>query len=125
MRLNNYKSAHKSFKTKKRETQKLFHGHYIQDDNEGKDDWQFTLIDQCTINAKLRKREVYGNIVLNRSFQMALMSLKNLIFKKLARQNIFCFINSISILVILTYCYHYYHLHFYYYYYYYRYYFYY
>ena len=45
MRLNNYKSAHKSFKTKKRETQKLFHGHYIQDDHEGKDDWQFTLID--------------------------------------------------------------------------------
>ena len=38
MTLNNYKSAHKSFKTKKRETQKLFHGHYIQDDHEGKDD---------------------------------------------------------------------------------------
>ena len=30
MRLNNYKSARKSFKTKKRETQKLFYGHYIQ-----------------------------------------------------------------------------------------------
>ena len=59
MRLNNYKSAHKSFKTKKRETQKLFHGHYKQDDHEGKDDWQFTLIDQCTTNAELRKREVY------------------------------------------------------------------
>ena len=59
MRLNNYKSAHKSFKTKKRETQKLFHGHYIQDDHEGKHDWQFTLIDQCTTNAELRKREVY------------------------------------------------------------------
>ena len=59
MRLNNYKSAHKSFKIKKRETQKLFHGHYIQDDHEGKDDWQFTLIDQCTTNAELRKREVY------------------------------------------------------------------
>ena len=44
MRLNNYESAQKSFKTKKRETQKLFHGHYIQDDHEGKDDWQFTLI---------------------------------------------------------------------------------
>ena len=41
MRLNNYKSAHKSFKTKKRETQKLFHGYYAQDDHEGKDDWQF------------------------------------------------------------------------------------
>ena len=59
VKLNNYKSAHKSFKTKKRETQKLFHGHYIQDDHEGKDDWQFTLIDQCTTNAELRKRELY------------------------------------------------------------------
>ena len=59
MRLNNYKSAHKSFKTRKRETQKLCHGHYIQDDHEGKDDWQFTLIDECTTNAELRKREVY------------------------------------------------------------------
>ena len=59
MRLNNYKSAHKSFKTQKRETQKLFHRHYIQDDHEGKDKWQFTLIDQCTTNAKLRKRELY------------------------------------------------------------------
>ena len=34
MRFNNYKSAHKSFITKKRETRKLFHGHYIQDDHE-------------------------------------------------------------------------------------------
>ena len=45
MWLNNYKSAHKSFKTKNRETQKLFHGHYMQGDHEGKNDWQFTLID--------------------------------------------------------------------------------
>ena len=59
MRLNNYKSAHKSLKIKKRELQKLFHRHYIQDDHEGKDDWKFTLIDQCTANAELRKREVY------------------------------------------------------------------
>ena len=58
MGLNNYKSAHKSFKSKKRETQKLFHEHYIQDDHEGKDNWQFRLIDQCTTNAKLRKREL-------------------------------------------------------------------
>ena len=47
------------FKTKKREAQKLFYGHYIQDDHEGKDNWQFTLIDQCTTNAELRKRELY------------------------------------------------------------------
>ena len=38
MRLNNYKSPHKSLKTKKQETQKLFYGHYIQDDHEGKED---------------------------------------------------------------------------------------
>ena len=56
---NLYKSVHKSFKTKKQETQKLFHRHSIQNDLEGKDDWQFMLIDQCTTNAELRKREVY------------------------------------------------------------------
>ena len=60
MRLNNYKTAHKYFKTKKRETQKLFHEHYLQDDHEGKDDWQFPLNDQCTTSAEVRKREVYG-----------------------------------------------------------------
>ena len=87
--MNNYKSAHKSFKTKKRETQKLFHGHYIQDDHKGKNDWQFTLIDQCTTNAELRKESFIGNIVLKRSFQMTLMSVKNLVYNKLARQNIF------------------------------------
>ena len=38
--------------------QKLFHGNYIQDDHEGKDDWQFTLIDQCTANAELSKCNV-------------------------------------------------------------------
>ena len=68
MRLNNYKSAHKSFKTKKRKTQKLFHGHYIQDDHEGKDDWQFTLIGQCTTNAELRKGEVYWQYRLKAFF---------------------------------------------------------
>ena len=53
MRLSNYKSAHISFKIKKRETQKVFHGHYIQDDHKGKDDWQLTLIDQFITNAEL------------------------------------------------------------------------
>ena len=46
-------------------------------------------------------------MVLKRSFQMALMSVMNLVYNKLARQNIFCFINLISILVVLTYCFHY------------------
>ena len=59
MRLNNYKSAQKSFKTKKRGTQKLFHRHCIQDDYEGKDDSQITIINYCSTNAEIRKREVY------------------------------------------------------------------
>ena len=59
MRLSNYKSALKSFKIRKLETEKLFHGHYMQGDHKGKEDWQFMLIDQCTTNAELRKREVY------------------------------------------------------------------
>ena len=35
-RLNNCKSAQKSFKTKKRGTKKLYHGHYLQHHHEGK-----------------------------------------------------------------------------------------
>ena len=36
-RLNNCKSTQKSFKTKKRRTKKLYHGHYLQHHHEGKD----------------------------------------------------------------------------------------
>ena len=52
MRLNNKETAHKSFKTKKQETEKLFHGHYLLDDHKGKDNWQFALIDHSTTNAE-------------------------------------------------------------------------
>ena len=73
----------------------------------------------------LEKVRFIGNIVLKRSFQTALMSVKNLVYDKFSRQNIFCFINSISVLVILTYCHHYsyscsssyYYYHYYFYYY--------
>ena len=87
MRFNNYKSAHKSFKTKKRETQKLIHGHYIQDDREGKDDWQFTTTALLMLN--LEKESFIDNIVLKSSFQMTLTNVKNLVCNKLARRNIF------------------------------------
>ena len=68
MRLNNYKSAHKFFKTKKRVTQKLFHRHYIQDDHEDKGNWQFRLINQCTTNAEHTKREVFWQHCLKKFF---------------------------------------------------------
>ena len=67
----------------------------------------------------LGKERFIGNIVVKCSFQMALISMKNLVYDKLARQNIFCFMNSISILAVLSYGYHsssfyYYHYCFYY-----------
>ena len=45
MKLNVYESAHKFFKTKKRGTQKLFHGHYLQDGHRYNEYWQLTIID--------------------------------------------------------------------------------
>ena len=47
---------------------------------------------------------------------MALISVKNLVYNELSRNNVFCFINSISIFVVLTCCYHYSYSSFYYYY---------
>ena len=74
----NDKNVHKSFKAKKQ-------------GKDGKDDWQFMLIDKYTTNA-LGKDKFFGNIVLKRSFQMALLSVKNLVYNNLVRQKIFCFI---------------------------------
>ena len=54
----------------------------------------------------LEKESFIGNIVLKRSFQMALMSVKISLIISWQDKIYFCFINSISILVVLTYCYH-------------------
>ena len=67
----------------------------------------------------LEKERFIGNIILKSSFQMAFMSVKNLVYHNLARQKISCFISS---LVVLTYCYHYYYYYYYYHYYFYYYY---
>ena len=53
-----------------------------------------TIVNLCLlINAllilNLENKSFIGNIILKRSFQMALMSVKNLVYNKLARQNIF------------------------------------
>ena len=49
----------KKCKIENRGTQKLFDKRYIQDDHKGRNDWKFMIIDQCTSNVKLRKREFY------------------------------------------------------------------
>ena len=52
----------------KNEKQKLFHGYYIQDDHEVKDELQFTFTDQCTTNAEVQKRELYWQHCLKTFF---------------------------------------------------------
>ena len=46
-------------RTQTQGTQKLIHGNYMQDNHDGKDDWQFTIMDYCTTYAELRKVKVY------------------------------------------------------------------
>ena len=82
------------------------------------------------------KEKLIEDKAVRHSFQMALMSVKNLVYNTLARQNI-VFISQISISIVLIYCYQYdyccyyyyhyycyYHLYYYHYYFYYHYYYY-
>ena len=46
-RFNNYKSAHRSYRKKCEVSQQHFHEHYGQHSQNGIDNWQFTLIQQC------------------------------------------------------------------------------
>ena len=65
-------------------------------------------------------KKVYWQHRLKKFFPNGLMSVKSLVYNKLARQNIYFFINSVSIVVVLTYCYQYsysYSSHYYYHYY--------
>ena len=59
MGLNNYKSAHKFFKTKKQGAINYFTDTIYMIIMKGKNDWQFTIIHQCTTNVELRKRKIY------------------------------------------------------------------
>ena len=59
-RFNNYKSAHRSYRKKRKVSQQRFHEHYGQHSHNGIDDWQFTLIEQCE-NTRAVERE--GNIL--------------------------------------------------------------
>ena len=80
----------------------------MQDDCEGKDNCQFTITGQSTANAELRKREVYWQRHLKAFFPNGLNEcLKNLVYKKLARQKINCFVISVLLPIVLIYCYHY------------------
>ena len=63
------------------------------------------------------KERFISNIPRKYFFQMAWVSVKNLVYNKLARQKINSFINAVSILTFLIYYYHYDNYQYYYYYY--------
>ena len=46
-RFNNYKSAHRPYRKKRKESQQRFHEHFWQHNHNETDDWQFTLIEKC------------------------------------------------------------------------------
>ena len=59
VRFNNYKSAHRSYRKKRKVPQQSFHEHYGQHSHNGIDDWQFTLIEQCETHKQLKDRETF------------------------------------------------------------------
>ena len=65
-RFNNYKSAHRSYRKKRKVSQQRFHEHYGQHSHNGINDWQFTLIEQCETDEQLKERETFGNADLKR-----------------------------------------------------------
>ena len=58
-RFNNYESAHRSYREKRKVSQQRFHEHYGQQSHEEIDDWQFTLTRQCEAHEQLKERETF------------------------------------------------------------------
>ena len=57
-RFNNYKSAHRSYRKKRKVSQQRFHEHYDQHSHNGIDEC-FTLTEQCETHEQLKKREKF------------------------------------------------------------------
>ena len=56
-RFNNYKSCFRKCSLGETAPQVSFHSHFLQEDHNGMEDWEFTLIDQSQNEQKLRMRE--------------------------------------------------------------------
>ena len=63
-RSNNYKSAHSSYRKKRKVSQQRFHENYGQHSHNGVDVWQFTSIEQCETHEQLKERETFWQHVL-------------------------------------------------------------
>ena len=56
-RFNNDKSAHRSYRKKRKVSQQRFHKHYGQHSHNVIDDWQFTLTEYGETHEQLKERE--------------------------------------------------------------------
>ena len=54
-----YKSAHRSYRKKRKISQQCFHEHYGQHSHNRIDGWQFTLTEQCETHDQLKEREIF------------------------------------------------------------------
>ena len=62
-RFNNYKSAHRSYRKKRKVSQQRFHEYYGQHSHNGIDDWQFTLIEHA-LNVQLSIYKIWPTVSL-------------------------------------------------------------
>ena len=85
-RLNDYKSAHRSYIKKCKVSQQRVHEHYGQHSHNGVDDWQFTFLEQCgtherEVGSSWKRGKHFGNTSLKHFTLMGLMKRKNIYIK--------------------------------------------
>ena len=58
-RFNNYKSARRSYRKKRKVSQQRVHENYGQHSHNGIEDWQFTLAEQYETREQLKEKESF------------------------------------------------------------------
>ena len=91
-RFDNYKSAHRSYRKKRKVSQQRFHEHYGQHSHNGIDDRQFTLIEQCEKREQLKEREIFWQHRLKTFYPYGLNGKK---------EYLYCFYEAYNFLIIL------------------------
>ena len=80
-RFNNYKSAHRSYRKKRKLSQQRFHEHYVQRSHNGIDDWQFTLIEQYGTHKQVKERETFWQYRLKTFYPYGLNEKKECLYQ--------------------------------------------
>ena len=83
-RFYDYKSAHRSYRKKRKVSQQRFHEHYGQYIHKRIDDWQFTSIEQSETQEQLKEREMFWQQGLKHFTLMGLIERKEFILSHLS-----------------------------------------